>query len=84
MTVGEQAKSKLQIKREEVGLSVCELAHKASKFDDVGSIGHLELTIKCIETGAVLCPKPRKTYEWKVLAKALKCKVENIWAEVYK
>ncbi|MBC2242249.1 hypothetical protein [Listeria booriae] len=75
-------KSELQIRREESGLSISELAYKASKMGDVGSVGHLELTIQFIETGVLMCPKPRKTYEYKVLARALKCKVEDIWARL--
>ncbi|KMT62545.1 hypothetical protein [Paenilisteria newyorkensis] len=79
MTLG---KSKLQIKREGAGLSVSELSYKASEIEDVGCEGHFELIISRIEQGKMPCRKPRKTYEWKSLAKALNCKVEDIWEEV--
>ncbi|MBC1209498.1 hypothetical protein HB815_01025 [Listeria booriae] len=82
MTVEEQAKSKLQIKREEAGYSIDKLACKASKFDDVGCKGHFELMILRIEQGKMPCRNPRKTMEWKALAKTLKCKVDDIWEEV--
>ncbi|MBC1290526.1 hypothetical protein [Listeria booriae] len=72
--------SKLQIKREEANLSISELADKAA--DKLCDAGHLELVIVRIERGRLVCLKPRKTYEWKALAKALKCKVEDIWEEV--
>ncbi|MDT0111657.1 hypothetical protein QJV45_14330 [Listeria booriae] len=73
-------KSKLQIKREEAGYSIDKLADKAA--DKLCDAGHLELVIVRIERGRIVCPKPRKTYEWKALAKALKCKVVDIWEEV--
>ncbi|EGO9002009.1 hypothetical protein D2A91_08415 [Enterococcus faecalis] len=74
-------KTKLQIKREQANLTIEQLALKASKKVDCGSASHLELVIKSIETQRCLCPKPRKTYEWKALAKALKCGVSEIFEE---
>ena len=72
-------KSKLQTKREEANLTIKELAAKAAVNNDFVSSRHLELTIEYIETGSLICPKPRKMYEWKALAKALKCDVMDIW-----
>ncbi|EUJ56434.1 hypothetical protein [Listeria fleischmannii] len=75
-------KTKLQTLRELKGLSIQELALKASKVCACGCVGHMELTIKYIESGIPLCPKPRKTYEWKALAKALDCKNGDIYLKV--
>ncbi|MBC1801096.1 hypothetical protein [Listeria booriae] len=82
MTVEEQAKSKLQIKREEAGYSLEELAYKASKVNDVGCEDHFGLIILRIEQGKMPCRKPRKTMEWLALAIALNCKMQDIWEEV--
>ena len=71
-------KTKLQIKREQSDLTIEELALKAFKYFDCGCLEHLVLTIESIETHRFLCPKPRKTYEWKALAKALNCSVSEI------
>lgn len=72
-------KTKLQIKREQAGLTIEELTLKAFKYFDYGCVEHLVLSIVSIETHTVLCPKPRKTYEWKALAKALNCSVSEIF-----
>lgn len=75
---GEKPISKLQVKREEAHLSVKELADRASIGIMKGCEEHMALTIKFIETGEVICPKPRKAYEYKVLAKALHCSVREL------
>lgn len=75
-------KPKLQIKREQANLTIEQLALKASEQIDCGSVGHLVLSIKSIETHTCLCPKPRKTYEWKAIAKALNCSISEIFEEV--
>lgn len=75
---GEKPISKLQVKREEAHLSVKELAERASIERMTGCNGHMALTIKFIETGEVGCPKPRKTYEYKALAKALNCSINEL------
>lgn len=69
--------TKLQMKRESMNLSIEELAQKS--FRDCGNLEHMILTIKSIESGLMLYPRPRKTYEWKYLAKALKCSIEDIY-----
>ena len=72
-------KSKLQIKRESLGISIDDLATKSLMYGECGSFGHMILTIKSIEKGELLCSKPRKTYEWACLAEALSCSVDDIY-----
>lgn len=71
--------STLQKKREELHLSIDDLATKSLMYGDCGSFGHMVLTIKSIESKRLLCPKPRKTYEWACLAEALNCSVDDIF-----
>lgn len=71
--------SKLQSQREKRGLSIQELAQRSAIGLMEGCLGHMVLTIKGIETGRFVCPKPRKTYEWSALAKALNCPVSDIY-----
>lgn len=71
--------SNLQLIREKRGLSIQELAQRSAVGRMDGCMGHMELTVKHIETGSGPCPKPRKTYEWAALAKALKCSVSEIY-----
>lgn len=75
-------KTKLQIKREQANLTIEQLALKAYEQLDCGCVGHLVLTIKSIETRTCLCPNPRKTYEWKAIAKALGCGISEVFEEV--
>lgn len=42
-------KSKLQIKRESLGISIDNLATKSLMYGECGSFGHMILTIKSIE-----------------------------------
>lgn len=70
--------SKLQKIREIKDLSIQDLAVKSLNYKDCGDTNHMILTIRSIERGQTLCPKPRKTYEWFALAKALDCKTSDI------
>lgn len=70
--------TKLQNRRELANLSIKELAEKSAVGIMKGCAGHIELTIQFIETGRAACPKPRKTYEYAALAKALKCTVDEL------
>lgn len=74
--------TKLQEMRERRGLTIEQLAQMS--YMESGCEGHMRLTIQSIETGMTLCPKPRKTYEWKSLAKALKCTIADIREEPVK
>lgn len=59
-------------------MSIAELAAKSAIGIMSGCEGHMEHSIKYIETGYSPGPKPRKTYEYEALAKALKCHVNDI------
>lgn len=59
-------------------MTVEQLAEKAVRKVDCGDLGHMILTIKFIEGKALSCPSPRKSYEWKALAQALKCSINEI------
>lgn len=79
-------KTKLQIKREEAGLIVEQLAEKSEQkeaiaFDTKCSYGgmlHYINIIRYLEGKKVVTPRPRKTIEYKYIAKALKCKVTDL------
>lgn len=73
-----QIHSKLENKRKQIGLSIDELAQKSAVGIMAGCEDHMKLIIQFIETGKVPCPKPRKTYEYAALAKALKCKIDDL------
>lgn len=70
--------TKLQLLRENKNLSIEALASKALHYRDCGDLSHMVSMIKSIEEKRILTPKPRKTYEWTALAKALHCKIEDI------
>ena len=71
--------TKLQMKRESKSLSIEELAKKALSKVDCGDFRHMILTIKSIEERKKhLCPRPRKSYEWKALALALGCDIKEL------
>lgn len=70
--------TKLHNRRELLNLSIRELAEKSALGGMAGCSGHMKLTIEFIETGKVVCPKPRKTYEYVALAKALNCTVDEL------
>lgn len=76
-------KTKLQIMREKKGLTVRELAEKAAwhqekKQPSIGVILHFENSIRKIEGENVVAPRPRKTYEYKNIAQALGCSVDEL------
>lgn len=70
--------TKLQMRREAAGLTIEGLAQKVGENNVAGSLGHIVLTIRSIETGVLLCPRARKGFEYKELAKALKCTINDI------
>lgn len=70
--------TKLQLLRESKNLSIEALASKALHYRDCGNLGHMVLIIRSIEEGRPFTPRPRKTYEWAALSKALHCKIEDI------
>lgn len=72
-------KTKLQVKREEKGLSVNDLAERSSQVGECGCAGHMRLVINYIETKQGMCSKPRKTYEWACISRVLKCTVDEIY-----
>jgi len=77
-------KSKLKIMREKAEWTVEELAEKAAWYQDrktpsLGVLMHFQRSIRIIEGENVVGPKPRKTYEYKNIAQALKCSVEVIY-----
>lgn len=72
--------------RKNRGLTVEQLAERAFELSvgkdfEPGDKGHLRLVIKTIETGIIYSPKPRKTYEWTALSKALNCSVDELMEE---
>lgn len=69
--------SNLEIVRKSKNLTRENLAKLCA--DDFFDYGHMLLTIRYIETGIPVSPRPRKTYEYKRLAKVLKCKVSDIY-----
>ena len=73
--------TKLQLKREALNLSQIDLANLSAFLTDAGDSGHMLATIKTIEEGVLHSPRPRKTYEWKALAKVLRCTDEEISEE---
>ncbi|USI66507.1 MULTISPECIES: helix-turn-helix domain-containing protein [Lactococcus] len=76
-------KTKLQIMREKKNLTIRQLAEKAAwcqekKQPSIGVILHFENSIRKLEGENVVAPKPRKTYEYRNIAQALGCSVEEL------
>lgn len=71
--------TKLQKMRISRRLTVRGLAIRAACLSEDFDPKHIELAIEYIESGISQCPKPRKTYEWKAIAKALNCDVTDIY-----
>lgn len=76
-------KAKLQIMREKKDWSISELAEEAAWYQEkkrpsMGVILHFELSIRKIEGENVAVPQPRKTYEYKNIAQALGCSVDEL------
>ncbi|WP_088816314.1 MULTISPECIES: hypothetical protein [Listeria] len=69
----------LQKKRMAQNWTIRQLAFRAHLKSPDYDEEYLELVIECIESNICQCPKPRKTYEWKALAKALECEVADIY-----
>lgn len=77
-------KTKLQIMREKKGWTIADVVRRAVRHGyHGGSDGHLMYCIYWIESrGAVIkSPRPRKTYEYKYIAKALGCSVDELVEE---
>ena len=70
-------KTQLQIVREQQGITVRDMAqgvinlhNNRSNSLDIEDLGHIERVIQHIESrGKIPCPRPRKTYELKAIAK---------------
>ncbi|WP_285015527.1 hypothetical protein [Lactococcus garvieae] len=66
-------KTQAQIVRETFGITISGMAQAIyNLYGDKcgGDVGHIELAISFIESkGKIPCPKPRKTYELKAIAK---------------
>ena len=78
-------KTKLQIMREKKGLTIEDVARRAIFHGYTGgNEGHLIYCIYWIESrGAVIkSPRPRKTYEYKYIAQALGCSVDELVEDV--
>ena len=78
--------TKLQILRENKNWSIKELAEEAAwcqekKRPSIGVILHFENSIRKIEGENVVAPRPRKTYEYKNIAQALGCSVDELVEE---
>lgn len=71
--------TKLQKKRIAEGLTIELLAIRAVIKSPDFQKEHLMASIERIESNIACCPKPRKTYEWQALAKALNCDVADIY-----
>lgn len=69
--------SKLEFVRTGKGITRKSLSEMCANKDF--DANHMLLSIIRIETGKIVCPKPRKTYEYKRLAKVLKCNVDDIY-----
>jgi len=79
-------KTKLQIMREKAEYDIGELAEKAAWYQEkkqpsVGVVLHFENSIRKIEGENVVAPRPRKTYEYKNIAQALGCSVDELVEE---
>lgn len=82
----EMTQTKLQLMRENKNLSIRELAEEAAwcqekKRPSLGVILHFENAIRKIEGENVVAPRPRKTYEYKNIAQALGCSVDELVEE---
>ena len=68
-----ECKTQVQIVRENFGTTVSSMAQAIyNLYGDKcgGDVCHIELVISSIESkGKIACPKPRKTYELKTIAK---------------
>ncbi len=78
--------TKLQLMRENKNLSIRELAEEAAwcqekKRPSLGVILHFENAIRKIEGENVVALRPRKTYEYKNIAQALGCLVDELMEE---
>lgn len=81
-------KTKLQIMRENKNWSIRELAEEAAWYQEkkrpsIGVILHFENAIRMIEGEDISAPQPRKTYEYKNIAQALKCSVNELVEDKY-
>lgn len=79
-------KTKLLIIRENKNWSIRELAEEAAwcqekKRPSMGVILHFENAIRIIEGENIAAPQPLKTYEYKNIAQALKCSVDELVEE---
>ena len=79
-------KTKLQLMRENKNWSIRELAEEAAwcqekKRPSLGVILHFENAIRIIEGEIIAAPRPRKTYEYKNIAQALGCSVDELMEE---
>lgn len=79
-------KTRLQLMRENKNWSIRELTEEAAwcqekKRPSLGVILHFENAIRIIEGENIAAPQPRKTYEYKNIAQALKCSVDELVEE---
>ncbi|MGF2216291.1 hypothetical protein ACQUD4_11750 [Lactococcus lactis] len=81
--------TKLERLRKEKGLTVEQLADNAEQKEALafnstycyGGALHYKNIIRFLEGEKVVTPRPRKTIEYKFIAQALNCKVEELMEE---